>query len=98
LVEYVSGKCPRCGKIITRVGRADIAVCDCWEYCPRDHGKGRYGTKMEPYIPDLTLQTYEPLERTSEVWGDLKHPIKILRRCPVCGYLSSQLPVEVELE
>jgi len=53
---------------------------------------------MEPYEPDLTPVTYGPIKVVSGgVHGDLEHPMNILRRCPVCGYLSSQKPVEVRL-
>ena len=97
-VGYACGVCPRCGKEICRSRPADLAVCDCWEYCPRNHGKGPYGTKMEDYTPDLTPSTYGPITvESGDMWGDLKHPMRILKRCPVCGYLSAQLPVEVYL-
>jgi len=92
------GVCSRCGKEICRLRPADLAVCDCWEYCPQDHGKGPYGTKMVPYTPDLTPNTYGPIEVVSgEAWGDLEHPMHILRKCPVCKYHSAQKPVEVQL-
>jgi len=97
-VGFVSGTCSRCGKELSAPRPADMAVCDCWEFCPNDHGNGAYATQMEPYEPDLTLNTYAPIKVVSgDVHGDLEHPINILRRCPVCGYLSSQKPVEVRL-
>jgi len=89
-VGLAVGKCPKCGKEIARPRPADVAVCDCWEYCPKGH-------LMEPYTPDLTLQTYGPIDGKS-VSGDLKHPIMIIRWCPVCKYYSAQLPVEVQLK
>jgi NAD-dependent dihydropyrimidine dehydrogenase PreA subunit len=83
-VGYAVGKCGNCGKELTRLRPADVAVCDCYEYCPQD------GALMEPYTPDLTPSTYRP-----EEGGE--HPMEILFRCPVCGYLSAQQPVEVRL-
>jgi|GEM_PF-600636 len=97
-VGLVSGVCPRCNRKIIASRPTDLAICDCWEYCPRDHGNGAYATKMEPYTPDLTLVTYGSIKVVSgDVRGDLEHPMNILRRCPVCGYLSAQKPVEVRL-
>lgn len=88
-VGYVQGTCPRCGRTLTRRRPADVAVCDCWEYCPKGH-------KMQPYIPDLTPQTYKSREGT-EAWGDTEHPMYIVRYCPICNYYSAQKPVEVKL-
>jgi len=91
------GTCPNCGKEICRPRPTDVAVCDCWEYCPQDHGKGPYATKMDPYTPDMTLQTYGPIETAGDAWGDLEHPMDILYVCPECKYHSAQKPVEVQL-
>jgi len=97
-VGYVSGTCSNCGKELSAPKPADLFVCDCWEYCPRDHGKGAYGTKMEPYTPDLTPDRYGPIKTVSgDAHGDLKHPTNILMRCSICNYHSSLKPVEVEL-
>ena len=95
-VGHVEGECPRCGKKLSRPRPCDVAVCDCWKYCPNDHGNGAYATLMEPYTPDLSPQTYGPIEGTN-VSGDSEHPMKIMRKCPVCGYYSAQLPIEVQL-
>jgi len=52
---------------------------------------------MEPYTPDLTPQTYHPIE-SSKAYGDLEHPMRIVMWCPTCQYYSAQLPVEVRLK
>ncbi|MFB0523976.1 MAG: hypothetical protein ACETVZ_00420 [Phycisphaerae bacterium] len=97
-IGWTCGICPRCGKKLCRRRPADIAVCDCWENCPQDHGSGPYGTKMEPYTPDLTPSTYGPIEVVSgTAWGDLEHPMQIVRRCPICNYHSAAKPQEVRL-
>lgn len=97
-VGDVCGVCSKCGKEICRPRPADVGVCDCSEYCPQDHGKGPYGTVMEDYTPDLTPSTYGPIKvENGATWGDTKHPMHILKRCPTCNYLSTQLPVEVKL-
>jgi len=96
-VGEVKGTCRECGKELSRPRPADTAVCDCWEYCPTDHGKGPYGTKMNPYTPDLTPSAYKELSDSSDAWGDLDHPMDILRVCPECNYHSKLKPVQVEL-
>ncbi len=96
-VGYACGICSRCGKEVCRLRPADLAVCDCFKYCPIDHGKGPYGTLMNSCTPDMTSQTYGPIETTGDAWGDLKHPMDILYVCPVCNYHSAQAPVEVKL-
>jgi hypothetical protein len=88
-VGWACGVCPKCGKKIYRKRPADYAICDCWQYCPKGH-------KMEPYTPDLTLQTYRPIDST-KAYGDLQHPMKIVMWCPICNYYSAQLPIEVSL-
>jgi len=93
------GTCSRCGKTLTRERPVTHAVCDCYKYCPVDHGKGAYGSEMTPYTPDLNPQTYGPLKRgESAIWGDTDHPMHILYCCSICNYHSSQTAVEVELE
>jgi len=53
---------------------------------------------MIPYSPDLTPNTYGPIEVVSgTAWGDLEHPLEIVRVCPICNYHSAQKPVEVKL-
>jgi len=83
---YACGVCPVCGKKICRPRPADVALCDCWEYCPID------GKRMQPYTPDLPLTTYDSekgldiiMVHVSE--GDHKEP-----------YYSKQRPMEVLLE
>jgi hypothetical protein len=97
-VGFASGTCPRCGRILYRRRPAEVAVCPCWEFCPSNHGNGAFSTKMDPYTPDLTPTTYGPIGGEGEAWGDLEHPIHIVRVCPVCKFHSAQLPVEVALE
>jgi len=53
-IGFALGVCPVCGKTLRRPRPADVAICDCYVYCPLD------GKKMEPYTPDLTPSTYEP--------------------------------------
>ncbi len=97
-VGYVSGTCPNCGKELSAPRPENLIVCDCWEFCPRDHGKGAFGSKMVPYTPDLTPNSYGPIKSVSGVaHGDLEHPFKVLMRCPICNYHSSLKPVEVQL-
>lgn len=97
-VGYVSGTCKRCGREITRPIPEEVAYCDCWKYCPNDHGNGRYATLMDPYEPDLTPRTYRGIKvKSGTTHGDLDHPMSILRVCPVCNHHSKQLPVEVSL-
>jgi hypothetical protein len=93
-VGGVQGVCGNCGKTLYRPRPATVADCDCWEYCPRDHGNGRYATKMAAYSPDLTPNTYGPLSGEE---GDVDHPMDIVMRCPVCGYLSATKPQQVRL-
>jgi len=97
--SYAEGRCSRCGRTIMRPRPANIAVCDCYRYCPQNHdGSGAYSTEMQPYVPDLTPSTYGPIETVGKAYGDLKHPMKILYVCPVCQYHSAQQPVEVALQ
>jgi len=93
-IGYAEGTCPKCGKTLRRRRPADLAVCDCYEYC--SVCTPAYTVKMDPYTPDLTPPTYGPIEGETAT-GDTKSPIKILYRCPKCGYYSAQLPVEVKL-
>ena len=51
-IGYASGTCPKCGRLLIRKRPADLAVCDCYEYCPL------CDEKMEAYTPDLTPSTY----------------------------------------
>lgn len=97
-LDWAEGECPRCGQILRRKRPIDVGVCDCYRYCPVDHGKGKYGTLMTVYSPDMTPQTYGPIESEGTIWGDLEHPMHILFVCPTCNYHSSQTAVEVQLE
>ena len=81
-IGYAEGTCPKCGKLLIRKRPADIAVCDCYEYCPL------CGKKMTPYTPDLTLTTYEP-EKGLEVFYACNNHTP--------PYYSKQKPVEVKL-
>lgn len=49
------GECPRCGRTLAAMHPTRTVVCDCYKYCPEDHGHGRYATAMNPYTPDLTV-------------------------------------------
>ena len=80
-VGMVCGKCSQCGKEICRPRPADLAVCDCWEYCPI------CGRKMDTYTPDLTPSSYES--------GDLDVVMVCMHHTP--PYKSKLKPVEVRL-
>jgi hypothetical protein len=47
-----SGLCPRCGRLLKSLDQQEIMVCECYRYCPLDHGNGIYGTLMVPYMPE----------------------------------------------
>ncbi len=96
-IGYAKGICPRCGKTFARPRPVDYAICVCYKYCPNDHGKGAYATKMVSYSPDTCPTTYTSIKTESKPWGDIKHPLKILYRCLICGYHSAQKPMEVKL-
>ncbi len=64
-VGLAVGRCGRCGKTLSRPRPMDYAVCDCWQYCPHDHGKGPYGTLMRSvdttdnlYVEDIVLDQF----------------------------------------
>jgi hypothetical protein len=80
-VSQACGVCSNCGKTVCRLRPADLAVCDCWEYCPR------CGKKMELFTPDLSPQSYET--------GDM-NVVRVCRE-HVPPYKSKQKPVEVRL-
>jgi hypothetical protein len=52
-IGFAEGKCGACGKTLRRRRPADIAVCDCYLYCPFCE------EKMNSYAPDLSLHAYE---------------------------------------
>jgi len=79
------GTCSQCGKTLSRPRPADIAVCDCWEYCPLD------GKLMQSYTPDLTPSTYES-DKGIDVIMVHDSPENHLQ-----PYYSKQKPVEVKL-
>jgi hypothetical protein len=93
-----AGVCPRCGRTKKRQRPIDTATCDCYRYCPSDHGEGAYETLMETYTPEnVAPAIYGPIKTEGTAHGDIEHPMKILYRCSVCNYHSSQQPVEVQL-
>jgi len=89
-IGYAEGVCSNCGKTLMRRRPVDIAVCDCYEYCPL------CGNKMQPYTPDLTPSTYGPIE-SEEAQGDTGKPLDVFYYCLNCRYYSAQKPVEVRL-
>jgi len=93
-VGYAEGKCGRCGRTWRRERPARYMTCDCHRYCP--NCIPAYSQPMDTYSPDLTPSTYGPIESDTAL-GDAEHPMHILFKCPQCGYLSAQLPVEVTL-
>ena len=61
---------------------ADLAVCDCYEYCPL------CGAKMQPFSPDLTPRAYEAEKGLAVFYFCHNH---------APPYYSKQKPVEVRL-
>ena len=76
------GKCSLCGKAHYSDRKGDIAVCDCWKYCPT------CGAEMMPYAPDLALNTYG---------FDDRRDLAVLTVCTLHPppFFSTQKPVEV---
>jgi len=81
-VGYAKGICPNCGKTLIRKRPVDMAVCDCYLYCPL------CGKEMVPYTPDLTPTTYEPEKGLNVHYVCNNH---------AQSYYSKQKPVEVKL-
>jgi len=52
-VGSACGVCSQCSKEICRPRPADLAVCDCWEYCRI------CGRRMDVFTPDLSPGSYE---------------------------------------
>jgi hypothetical protein len=98
-IGLACGVCFNCGRELckSRNDPEKFIVCDCYKYCPRNHGKGSYGTEMLPYSPDLTPNSYGPITEKGKAWGDLDHQMNILYYCPTCGYHSSLKPIEVKV-
>ena len=99
-VGYAVGICPRCKRPVTRPIPQDEGVCECWKYCSIDHGSGLWST----LLVDFDISTLESMALYAEketmggiMWGDLKHPRLILKKCPVCEFLSAQEPITVKL-
>lgn len=104
-IGYVVGHCPRCGQELRRKHPAEIAVCDCYKYCPYDHGSGKFGTKLEPYVPDMTPGTYgQTFTKGLAIKGISVEPRKDDESSIyVCKHHDpplyfSQRPIEVQLE
>jgi hypothetical protein len=95
-VGIAEGTCPNCGRTLCAPRSISEAMCDCWRYCPTDHGNGEYGTLMDDYMPDMEPQTYGELTG-DDLEGDLEHPMHVLKICPICKYHSTQGPVLVKL-
>ncbi len=76
------GKCSECGKTHHTDRKGCIAVCDCWQHCQM------CGAKMDPYMPDLAMNTYGL---------DDKRDLAVLMVCtlhfPI--FFSTKKPVEV---
>jgi len=52
--------------------------------------------RLTPFKLDLTPATYAPIIG-GDAWGDIEHPMDVLRVCPICQYHSARKPVEVRL-
>ena len=76
------GKCPQCGKVHISDRKGDVAVCDCWRYCPM------CGAEMTIYMPDLAPNVYSV---------DGKRELAVLMECTrhSSPFFSTQKPVEV---
>ena len=95
-IGYAEGACSRCGKILIRKRPADIAVCDCYEYC------SLCGAKMTSFTPDLTPSTYGAGESFAVKGQAVEAPEWTMETLYVCNnhtppYYSNQKPVEVRL-
>lgn len=95
-IGYAEGECPRCGKILRRRRPADVAVCDCYRYCPL------CGSEMTPFTPDLTPSTYRAEEAQALKGEAVESPEWTIETLYVCNnhappYYSKQKPVEVKL-
>jgi len=95
-VGFAQGTCPVCGKLLIRKRPADLAVCDCYEYCPL------CGTKMTPFTPDLTPSTYGAEESGGLKGQAVENAEAGIETIMVCSnhtppYYSRQKPVEVKL-
>lgn len=95
-VGYVQGKCPVCGKLLIGKRPADLAVCDCYEYCPL------CGAKMAPFTPDLTSSIYGAEESCGLKGQAVENAEAGIETVMVCSnhtppYYSRQKPVEVRL-
>lgn len=93
-IGYAQGVCPKCGKLLIRKRPADLAVCDCYEYCPL------CGAKMKPFTPDLTPSTYRFEESQALKGQAVESPEWTMETLYVCNnhtppYYSKQKPVEV---
>lgn len=85
-IGYSQGTCPICGRLILRKRPADIAVCDCYKYCPLC--SPAYTVPMTPYTPDLTMTTYESEKGIDVLYVCYQHSPP---------HYSKQKPVEVRL-
>jgi hypothetical protein len=89
-IGIAEGVCSNCGRILSRRRPADMAVCDCYKFCPL------CGKEMQLYTPDLAPNIYGPIE-SEKAKGDTDKLINILYYCLSCGYYSALKPVEVLL-
>ena len=95
-IGYAEGVCPSCGKTLIRKRPADMAVCDCYKYCPL------CGNKMASFSPDLTPSTYRAGEGFALKGQAVEEPKWTVETIYVCynhspPHYSSQKPVEVRL-
>jgi len=92
-VGHACGTCPVCGKEHCRPRPQEYVYCDCWKFCPDDHGTGPYTTPMKDFTPDASMGAAYDTEKG----------ILVVKYCDHADhsegyYYSKQLPVEVELE
>ncbi len=76
------GKCPECGKTHYSDRKGGIVVCNCWQRCQM------CGAEMDPYMPDLAMNTYGL---------DEKRDLAVLMVCTLHFpmFFSTKKPVEV---
>ncbi len=93
---FVEGKCYKCGKNLRRKRPVNLAICDCYKYCPL------CGAEMTPFTPHLTPSTYRIEESLATKGEPVESPGWTLETLYICNnhtppYYWKQKPVEVRL-
>lgn len=95
-IGYTKGVCPSCGKTLIHKRPTDMAVCDCYKYCPL------CGNKMASFNPDLTPKMYGAEEGFALKGQTVESSGWSIETVYVCynhspPHYSTQKPVEVRL-